>query len=250
MRLVEKKCPNCGAALEFDENAKSCKCNYCKRSFEIERDLNDVEKFNLIYDKIQQPMNKAMTIPIIIVGAFIFIVAAIIIFSSISTHNSTSDKDFEIPDVNDILEDQNKLISDVSELTNANIDIIKSKCHSVIHQSVVGRNDTTYSYKITGDPRVEKMIVAANDDSNVLIVIYSVIYHNFFNQTDQKTVYVPVVFENVSSSVFSLTSGNNPAPEYYLNDDHSSYIYAYGSYDEAYNNVVNPYKDGYKITEK
>lgn len=250
MRLVEKKCPNCGADLEFDENAKSCKCNYCKRSFEIERDLNDVEKFNLIYDKIQQPMNKAMTIPFIMVGAFIFIVAAIIVFSTFSTHTSTRDKEIEIPDVNDILEEQNKLISDVSELTNANIDIIKSKCHSVIRQSVVGRSDTTYNYQITGDPRVEKMIVAANDDSNVLIVIYSVIYHNFFNQSDQKTVYVPVVFEDVSSNFFSLTSGNNPAPEYYLNDEHSSYIYAYGSYDEAYNNVVNPYKDEYKITEK
>ena len=91
MRLVEKKCPNCGADLEFDENAKSCKCNYCKRSFEIERDLNDVEKFNLIYDKIQQPMNKAMTIPFIMVGAFIFIVAAIIVFSTFSTHTSTRD---------------------------------------------------------------------------------------------------------------------------------------------------------------
>ena len=29
MRLIEKKCPNCGADLEFKDNDKSCKCSHC-----------------------------------------------------------------------------------------------------------------------------------------------------------------------------------------------------------------------------
>ena len=65
MRLIEKKCPNCGANLEFDENDKSCKCQYCKRSFEIERDTDNLDKFNLIYDKMQKPVKAFFMIPFI-----------------------------------------------------------------------------------------------------------------------------------------------------------------------------------------
>ena len=40
------------------------------------------------------------------------------------------------------------------------------------------------------------------------------------------------------------------APEYYFNDDHSSFSYGYGSLDDAYNNVVKSLIDqGYTVTE-
>ena len=34
MKLIEKKCPNCGANLEFKDTDKSCKCSHCGSSFE------------------------------------------------------------------------------------------------------------------------------------------------------------------------------------------------------------------------
>lgn len=40
MKLIEKKCPNCGASLSFNDNDNSCICEYCKRIFEIERETN------------------------------------------------------------------------------------------------------------------------------------------------------------------------------------------------------------------
>lgn len=40
MKLIEKECPNCGASLSFTKEDTSCKCEYCKREFEIERDEN------------------------------------------------------------------------------------------------------------------------------------------------------------------------------------------------------------------
>lgn len=42
MKLVEKKCPNCGASLSFNSTDKEVTCNYCKVSFEIERDVEDL----------------------------------------------------------------------------------------------------------------------------------------------------------------------------------------------------------------
>ncbi len=250
MRLIEKKCPNCGANLEFDENAKSCNCTYCKRSFEIERDLNDVDKFNLIYDKIHKPFQIAFFIPFIV--AFV-IILAVILTMIFGFRNNTSSFESGNEFIEDITEEDEgeKLLENASELTNDNLESIGHRCISTLNQSVVGRSDTTYSYQKTGDPRLEKIYVAYKEGSNRVISIYRVIYHNFFNQSDQHTVYVPVVFEDVEKSVsFSLANPKNPAPEYYLNSEQSSYIYAYASFEDAYNNVVKPLEGEYTITEK
>jgi hypothetical protein len=247
MRLIEKKCPNCGATLEFNENDKSCKCNYCKRGFEIERDTDNLDKFNLIYDKMQKPVKTFMMIPFIFAG----VVFLIILISFFGFRNHTKVTKTGNKSGDEIVEKQNSLIKDVTELDNDDLDSIHNKCYSIIHQKITGRNDTTYSYQITGDPKLKNIYVAYKEDSNSIISIYEVIYHNFFNQTDQQTVYVPVVFENVKENVlFSLSSGKNPAPEYYLNQDHSSYIYAYSTFDEAYNGVVKPLEEEYTVTNQ
>ena len=88
MKLIEKKCPNCGAGLEFDDEAKTCKCQYCKRSFAIERDVDDVDKINLIYDKMHEPFKTMMMIPIIAAFVIISIIILIITFN-IRTRNSS-----------------------------------------------------------------------------------------------------------------------------------------------------------------
>lgn len=92
MRLIEKKCPNCGAGLEFKEEDKSCKCSYCHRSFEIERDnnlnvsdiseqfiLKELEKNMEIANKLLNKMS-FNSIPFIIVfcSAWLVIIGIII----------------------------------------------------------------------------------------------------------------------------------------------------------------------------
>ena len=42
MKIIEKKCPNCGANLEFDVGEKNVRCSSCRRLFAIEYDK---EKF-------------------------------------------------------------------------------------------------------------------------------------------------------------------------------------------------------------
>ena len=44
MKLVEKKCPNCGANINFGINDKEVKCNYCHTSFTIEKDLTNIDE--------------------------------------------------------------------------------------------------------------------------------------------------------------------------------------------------------------
>lgn len=38
MKLIEKRCPNCGAGLSFNENDKNVQCEYCKMNYEIKKD--------------------------------------------------------------------------------------------------------------------------------------------------------------------------------------------------------------------
>ena len=85
MKLIEKKCPKCGADLSFDINSKEVTCNYCKTSFEIDRsdDISNLvnEASNLVNGvinpdifKLHAKMSKGITF----VGIFIFAIALII----------------------------------------------------------------------------------------------------------------------------------------------------------------------------
>lgn len=88
MKFVEKKCPNCGAGLKFDDNATSVICEYCNKSYYIQRDekryakadeahLGDAYKF---VDEYGKPIVKAFATALIamsIVPIVIFLIAAI-----------------------------------------------------------------------------------------------------------------------------------------------------------------------------
>jgi uncharacterized Zn finger protein (UPF0148 family) len=44
MKLIEKKCPNCGANINFNLNDKEVKCSYCDTVFTIERDVTNIDE--------------------------------------------------------------------------------------------------------------------------------------------------------------------------------------------------------------
>lgn len=44
MKIIEKKCPNCGAQLSFDSDDTEARCNYCGQEFIIEKDIKDTTK--------------------------------------------------------------------------------------------------------------------------------------------------------------------------------------------------------------
>ncbi|MBR2247720.1 MAG: hypothetical protein IKG58_01785 [Bacilli bacterium] len=50
MNLIEKKCPCCGGTLEFKDNDRSCRCEYCKKSFVIEKEANSNSGVDQEYD--------------------------------------------------------------------------------------------------------------------------------------------------------------------------------------------------------
>jgi uncharacterized membrane protein YvbJ len=89
MKLVEKKCPNCGADLKFDKDDTEVTCKYCETSYEIQRDadLNDLVKnvFDandfILHRKMIKNVSKGIIIFSCIMFIFIFVVFLIMFFN-------------------------------------------------------------------------------------------------------------------------------------------------------------------------
>ncbi|MBE6157681.1 MAG: hypothetical protein E7160_02685 [Firmicutes bacterium] len=261
MKLVEKKCPNCGAGLSFNDTDKSCKCDYCKRAFEIERD-NTIDSSASINDQYQLSELKG---PLKIVGLYFagtYIVGAIItiivfILVGVIGYNIYKHASNQLSDSNNnsiINKKSNaKYITSIDDLDNDDYEDIDSDSNIEIKRSGNGVNNAYHSYSRDGDPKREKVYVAYKKDDNVIIAIYKAIYKDFFHQENSYTVYVPIVYENIKKNEFGIYEWDNPqvkAPEYYFDSEHKSYTYGYNSIADAYNSVVKPLENDYKISQK
>ena len=247
MRLIEKKCPNCGANLEFNESDKTCKCQYCKRSFEIERDLNDVEKFNLIYDKIHKPMKGLFFIPVI--AFVIIIIIFVLVFTSINKQVNDDSSVFE--EFQKVIVDKENLLTDINEIGNRDFDLIDSNATSHISRVAEGVSDANHSFSVDGDISREKMYVLYKEKENALIIIYKATYRDFFHQEDRHTLYIPVTYQNIEKDILS-SLGNAQVTDhiYYLSSDQECFTYGYDSFEEAYKESVESISEGFTITEK
>lgn len=248
MKFKEKKCPNCGADLEFSETDKTCKCQYCKRSFEIERDMSDIEKFNLVYDKIHKPMKMFFIIPLVIF--FIIFIFVIVMITGILKKQETNDTSI-FEEYQDLIVDKENLLTDVNEIKNREFDMIDSQASSQINRVAEGVNDASHSFSVDGDITREKLYILSKENYNKLVVIYKATYRDFFHQEDRHTVYIPVIYENIEKDIIS-SLGNSTISDhiYYLSSDNSCFTYGYGSFEEAYQSTVGLYADEFIITEK
>lgn len=259
MKLIEKKCPNCGASLEFSETAKSCKCEYCHRAFEIERDNNlDVsdiaEQFNL--NELATPAKPAFAI--FGIGAILLIVVSIVFFGFIFSSFNESRKSIE-KSINNQWNDiqTNAIATNISDLSNTTLKDFSKKAYSEL--DVKGEHSNKYSFNIEDD-EVYKYILASKGNTNYLYVVEKALYINFFNANEKASAFVPVKFENVTKEIDTLSEEGEEilnsisvdAPTFYLNSTKSSYIRGgYADYNKFVEEKINPLKDqGYLITEK
>ena len=74
MKLVEKKCPNCGADLKFDKEDTEIRCKYCDTCYEIQRDASLDDLVKNVFDANDFILHRKM---INRVGKGIFIFAGI-----------------------------------------------------------------------------------------------------------------------------------------------------------------------------
>ena len=256
MKLIEKKCPNCGASLEFNEKDKSCTCAYCHRSFEIEREENK-EDYNLN----EIAVTKSFSILFLIVPIIIFIGIVLLMYNIFKFNVERKHDEFEekVQKQKEVIkkkkeeietkdEDIEKLLSSADELSSTILDALNIEATFNIKNAIGNKERSSFNVE---ERKREKVYVAYKKGStNYLIAIYKVLYKDFFNQKDMHTLYVPLVYENVRKNAIRLDNTTVSAPEYYFNKDKTTYAYGYSTYEEAYNDVVKPLESEYTITEK
>lgn len=236
MRLIEKKCPNCGASLEFDENAKSCKCEYCKRSFEIERENNSLSGgYN--YSLTEKTFNIFFLISFIVIFIFIGIVATTIFINVGKGFKNSS---------------SNKMYSDVSELPSMSISAMDSKAPWTINNADVDLDE--YGLEMQVKRKVIYLAYNKKTNKNMIIGVYKAVYKKTFDKAPI-TILVPVIYENIEKgdvgSDLAFAESYVKGPEYYLNLEHSEYALGYQDLETLEKDIIDPLKnDGYKITKK
>lgn len=240
MELIEKKCPNCGGSLEFSETAKSCKCEYCHRAFEIERDekldINNIaEQFNL--SELQAPLKvakKAFIGSYIVAGiiGIMGIVMFIIIGSQILGAFTGG-----------------SLYTDVTQFNNEDYGDFDNKAPFVIRENDDNLND----FNLDSQKRQKTyLIYDKKGKTNTIYVVYKVGYKKTFEK-NRVFIYVPIKYEDLrkgSSIVFQLDNGKIEAPEYYLTEDKSEFTYGYEDIETFENEVIKPLESKYQVSQK
>ena len=248
MRLIEKECPNCGASLSFTKEDTSCKCEYCKREFEIERDTDKKkldDQFSLSELKTPFKIFSYLTFGSFITQAIIFFITfIIIIILGINIIQGLNDSD-------SIFNRNTSLIENVSELNDEDYSTIDLNTNVLFSKDTIG---TSTEYIKKANLKRERIYVISNKKRNYIIPVYKVVYSKLMNNDEKHILYVPIKYKNVknknNSIAFSLDNGRIVAPEYYFNEAQTEYTYGYTDIDTLYNIVIKKYENKYTITQK
>ncbi len=246
MKLIEKECPNCGAGLSFTKEDTTCKCEYCKREFEIQRDPEKkklIDQFSL--SELKTPFK---IFSYITFGSFIsqgilffvtFLVIIIVAFNLVRVLN----------DSNSIFNRNAHYVTSASDLSNSDYNTLDLNSRIAIAKETVGN---TSGFVNKNNYERVKLYIIYKEKRSILIPVYKVTYEYFSNRDIKYDVYTPVIYKNVRSKnnsiAFTLDDPEVVDTKYRFNE--GGYTYGYGDLDSLYNDVVKYYERRYTIVEK
>ena len=94
MKIIEKKCPNCGGNLDFKVGERDVKCESCRRKFAVEydADISDLSEKAMDALKAADVSLRPVGRMFIVIFCAFFVIAAIgITFSIIAMVNSRNE---------------------------------------------------------------------------------------------------------------------------------------------------------------
>lgn len=262
MRLVEKKCPNCGGELKFGFEDKETTCEFCGRSFEIERDEkvnnDNEERFNADYYSLTEEQKEVakkvlgtFTIAPIIIGIIfisVFVVIAVTQFRNFG-HKTESggslivDKDMDA-DPEELIEEVKKTaeeklkeqgyVMSFDDLKENHIKDIHENTLSILNKYVKGSARWFYSHdKFT----YVGMYLLTNSSGNTLYDVYKM---NFKIKGKNVPYFTGVKYENakVKDGKLIMDMDGRMLP-FSMNMDSGGYAtLGYESAKDFYNKVI------------
>lgn len=258
MKIVEKKCPGCGANLKFGENDTNVKCEYCGKELYIQRDEKKYEKFDDTHladaykfvDEFGKPIAKGIAVVQIImfiIFGLIFVSAfAFFIFIATSMFSDTNDdnifKLMQSANNNENMVNYVKTLSDIDDVTLETFyDASKS---SLFHWDNRG-------YTVGAWSPVGSYLLVSNDGGENFL--YTVMKHTYTNRKTKKTIdlYAAVKYSNLiltDNNVIEHTfKGTSISQDIDLDDDTFNYAEGFESVEKLYNYELRNKKNNYKI---
>ncbi len=259
MKLVEKKCPNCGAGLSFNETDSSVKCEYCKASFHVEKDKKKSQvldsrhidqAFNLVSDvaNAAKPVVKTVAIVYVIVGIIsvvitlvVFITAFGFISDSIKEQKNRSDtfneiqKDFEA-DFDNIIDSQKPKLTELNQIDAKSLDIYKTESLKKLNS----RSTSTGVKRVGNWERVGMYLLVPKEYGSV--VLHDVYKATFQLKKKDYVLYAGIYYSGLELSddgiVLDDYNGVSVIPMFRFTDTMTEFAHGYESVEEYYNKEI------------
>lgn len=279
MKLIEKKCPNCGAGLKFDDGATSVICEYCSKTYYIQRDekkyvrLDESHKANAykFVDEVGKPIVKAFaafhiitTIVPIIMFAIVVIIIAVIVnvtdsqmndmnidYGTGVVENSENNKDkWKEEQEKAFQEARKKIVTKLEQIDTTSLetfhDASKVDLKNYDGSSVHG------DYKITKDWESVGVYLLVGKETNKNI-LYDVMSHTYKNKKTGKTttLFAAVKYDELKLTEDGIVNndymGWSEAPSYSFPGTSFNTAYGYESVEKLYNQLVRSQSGDYTI---
>ena len=270
MKFVEKKCPNCGAGLKFDDNATSVVCEYCSKTYYIQRDekkyarLDESHKANAykFVDEVGKPIVKAFAtahIVMSIVPIIIFLIAAVGIgatifsFANDQMNDSGSfieeqEKKWEEEQEKAFQEARKKIVTKLSQVDATSLKTFYD--HAVM--KLDNSDGSNSKYKISKDWEAygAYLLVGKESNDNYLYVLCK---HTYKHRTNGKeiTLYGAVKYDDLKLTSDGIVNDDffyrTDAPSVDLDGDKFEWAYGYDSEEKLYNTLIRSQSGSFSI---
>ena len=268
MKFVEKKCPNCGAGLKFDDNATSVVCEYCNQTYYIQRDekkyarvdsehLADAYRF---VDEVGKPIAEAIfrTHKVMaIVPIIVFLIAAVGIGISIFSFSKEMEKpsiieqhenNWEEKIEQQYQEARKKMVTKLSQIDQTSLETFYD--NAVLELDNYDGNNS--KYKISSDWKAygAYLLVGKETNNNYLYVVCK---HTYKHRKNGKeiTLYGAVKFDSLKLTDAGIVNndfdGWTEAPSVDLDGDKFEWAYGYDSEAKLYNSLIRGQSGTYTI---
>lgn len=264
MRLIEKKCPGCGASLKFDDKETNVVCEYCNKTFYIQKDETKIESVDEDHisdayefvNEFGKPIAKAFMfnslfgffiVPFIIFFVIVFIIINVSIFhekrNDIEKSDSIINVDNNIDGNNN--EEQIKYVTKLSDIDSISLETFYDNSKANLHCSD-NRDYTCGDWSKVGS----YLLVSKDGKKNIL---YTVMKHTYTKKQGSKkvTLYAAMKYDNLKLNSNNIVShsykGISVTQDINLDGIVYNFANGYESVEKLYNHVIRPQSGEYTI---
>ena len=260
MRLVEKKCPNCGAGLKFNDNDTNVVCEYCNKTYYIQKDEKKSAKVDDAHyadafkfvNEVGKPIFKAFAFMHFVVPVIAFVIITIVMLISIFSFNRVG-----FDNRNDILDEfeehtetffdkSSDYVTKLSQIDQTSLETFNDT--SLSRLGTYWDNSDNYKQEKNWEPCGVYLLVSKDRDDNIL---YDVFKKTFTGNGKTIEIFAAVEYTDLKLSEDNIVNNNYmgfvKAPMLYLDGNEDDMFHGYENNAKLYNQLIRSQSGEYSI---